>query len=189
MKGDIMRFLEHITKLAKEDKKTIVLPEAFDRRVVEAASMVLERDIADIILIGRESEVKETARGLDISRAQIIDPATYEGFEDFAQKLYELRKAKGMTLEQARETLKNPLYFGVMLVKANKADGMVAGAVYSTSDTLRPALQVLKTAPGVKLVSAFFIMDVPDCSYGHNGIFLYADSGLVENPDAEQLSK
>ena len=184
-----MRFLEHITKLAKEDKKTIVLPEAFDRRVVEAASMVLERDIADIILIGRESEVKETARGLDISRAQIIDPATYDGFEDFAQKLYELRKAKGMTLEQARETLKNPLYFGVMLVKENKADGMVAGAVHSTSDTLRPALQILKTAPGVKLVSAFFIMDVPDCSHGHNGIFLYADSGLVENPDAEQLSE
>ena len=102
-----MRFLEHITKLAKEDKKTIVLPEASDRRTVEAASMVL-KGIADVILVGQESVVKERP-GLDISRAQIIDPATYEGFEDFAQKLYELRKAKGMTLEQARETLKNPL--------------------------------------------------------------------------------
>lgn len=184
-----MGFLEQITQLAKSDKKTVVLPEAYDRRVVEAASLVLERGIADIILVGDESEVKETARGLDISKAQIIDPARYDGFEEFAQKLYELRKSKGMSLDQARGTLKNPLYFGVMLVKENKADGMVAGAVNSTSDTLRPALQILKTAPGVKLVSAFFIMDVPDCSYGHNGIFLYADSGLVENPDAEQLSE
>jgi phosphate acetyltransferase len=109
--------------------------------------------------------------------------------DEYANKLYELRKEKGMTLEQAYITLKNPLYFGIMMVKMGEADGMVAGAVHATSDTLRPALQILKTAKGTKLVSAFFIMVVPDCKYGENGVFAYGDSGLVENPDADQLSE
>lgn len=184
-----MSFLEQITQRAKLNKKTIVLPETEDRRVVEAASEIIRRGIANVILVGRESEINETAKGLDISGVRIIDPEKYDGFDEFVQKFYEMRKSKGITLDQARETMKNYLYFGVMLVKEDIADGMVAGAVNSTPDTLRPALQILKTAPGVKLVSAFFIMDVPNCSYGHNGTFLYADAGLVENPDAEQLSE
>jgi phosphate acetyltransferase len=118
-----------------------------------------------------------------------VDPLKSDKFEDYVNSFYELRKTKGMTLEKAREIMKDELYWGVMMVKKGDADGMVSGAVHSTADTLRPALQILKTAPGTKLVSAFFVMVVPDCEYGHNGIFVYADSGLVENPNAEELSE
>src|SRR5690554_1097934 len=189
MKGDSMDFLEQITQRATLDKKTVVLPETGDRRVLEAASLALKKGMANIILVGKEDEITDRAEGLDISGTRIIDPGNFDRFDYFAQKLYELRKAKGMTLDKARETLMNPLYFGVMLVKENMADGMVAGAANASSDTLKPALQILKTAPGTKLVSAFFIMDLPNRNYGHNGTFLYADCGLVESPDAEQLSE
>ena len=126
---------------------------------------------------------------LNIDGAIIENPLKSEKIDDYVNTLYELRKHKGMTIEKARETMKNPLYWGVMMVKKGEADGMVAGAVNSTANTLRPALQILKTAPNVKLVSAFFIMCVPNCEYGHNGTFLYADSGLVENPNSEELSE
>jgi phosphate acetyltransferase len=182
------KFLERISERAKADKKTIVLPESTDIRTIKAAAMVLERGIADIILVGREEKIKELACDLDISKAVIVNPETDERFEDYANTFFELRKHKGMTIEKARETMKDPLYLGVMMVKKGAADGMVAGAVNSTANTLRPALQILKTAPGTKLVSAFFIMAVPDCEYGEKGVFLYADSGLVENPNAEELS-
>jgi len=184
-----MGFLEQIIERAKADVKTIVLPESTDIRTIKAASMILEKGIANIVLIGNENDIKKLAGGLDISKAKIVDPLNSDKFEDYANTFYEMRKAKGVTLEQARETMKNPLYFGVMMVKKGEADGMVAGAVNSTANTLRPALQILKTAPGTKLVSAFFVMVVPDCEYGHNGTFIYADSGLVENPTAEELSE
>ena len=166
-----------------------MLPESNDIRVIKAASMVLERGIANVVLVGNEKSIKEVAAGIDISGAEIVDPENSDKADEYSNLFYELRKHKGITVEKAKEIMKDPLYWGVMMVKKGDADGMVAGAVYSTSDTLRPALQILKTAPGTKLVSAFFIMVVPDCEYGEKGTFLYADSGLVENPDADQLSK
>lgn len=183
------KFLDRISERAKSDKKTIVLPESTDIRVITAASMVMQRGIANIVLVGNEDKIKEQAGDLDLSGVQFVNPETSEKFEDYANSFYEMRKKKGMTPEKAEETMKNPLYWGVMMVKKGEADGMVAGAVNSTANTLRPALQILKTAPGTKLVSAFFIMAVPDCEYGENGVFLYADSGLVENPNADELSE
>lgn len=183
------QFLERITQRAKENKKTIVLPESTDIRTIKATAMVLEQDFANIVLVGEEDKINELKGDLDISRAIIVNPKTSEKFEDYAKAFYELRKHKGVTIEKAREIMQDPLYWGVMMVKMGEADGMVAGAVNSTANTLRPALQILKTAPDVKLVSAFFVMCVPDCEYGHNGTFIYADSGLVENPDAQELSE
>jgi len=184
-----MNFLEQTKQRAKCDIKTIVLPESTDIRTIKAASIILKEGIANIILVGNESDIKKLAGDLDISKAKIIDPLNFERTEDYVNAFYELRKAKGMTPEQAKETMKNPLFFGVMMVKKGEADGMVSGAINSTANTLRPALQILKAAPGAKLVSAFFVMVVPDCEYGHNGTFVYADSGLVENPNAEELSE
>jgi len=183
------KFLDRISERAKADKKTIVLPESNDIRTIKATAMILQQGIANVILVGDEAKIKELAGDLDISGATIVNPETSEKFDDYANTFYELRKNKGMTPEKARELMKDELYWGVMMVKKGEADGMVAGAVHSTADTLRPSLQILKTAPGTKLVSAFFIMVVPDCEYGQNGVFLYADSGLVENPDADQLSE
>lgn len=182
-------FIDKIKKIAAGDKKTIVLAEGEERRTVEAAHTVLKEGYAEIILLGNESKIKEIAAGLDISGAKIIDPRTSELTADFAAKLYELRKAKGMTEEQAAETIQNVLYFGCMLVKTGHADGMVAGAVNSTSNVMRSSLQVLKTAPGTKVVSAFFLMIVPNCEYGENGTFIFADSGLNEYPDEEKLAE
>ncbi|HEX9062250.1 MAG TPA: phosphate acetyltransferase [Clostridia bacterium] len=182
-------FLEQISKRAKENKKTIVLPESTDIRTIKAASIILEQGLANIVLIGNEQDINKLAGGLDISKAKIVDPESSEKFKEYVDTFYEMRKAKGMTPEKAQETMKNPLYYGVMMVKKGEADGMVAGAINSTANTLRPSLQILKTAPGAKLVSSFFIMVVPNCEYGHNGTFLYADSGLVENPNADELSE
>lgn len=184
-----MTFLENIIKRAREDIKTVVLPESYDIRTLKAAAMIQELAIADIILIGNEANIKKNAGGLDITKAKIIDPIYYDKFEDYVKTFYEIRKSKGMTFEGAKEIMKDPIHFSVMLVKKGEADGMVAGAINSTSDTLRPALQILKTAPGIKLVSSFFVMVIPDCEYGYNGTFVYADSGLVENPTAEDLAE
>jgi phosphate acetyltransferase len=184
-----MNFLEEICKKAKANIKTIVLPESTDIRTLQAASTISKEGIANIILIGNKEEVAKLGQDIDLFQTQIIDPSKYERFEQLAQNFYELRKSKGITLEQAKEKVKDPLYFGVMLVKEGIADGMVAGAINSTANTLRPALQILKTAPGIKLVSSFFVMDIPDCTFGLNGKFVFADCGLVENPDANQLSE
>ncbi|AEV69094.1 phosphate acetyltransferase [Acetivibrio clariflavus] len=184
-----MGFLEQIIERAKSDVKTIVLPESTDLRVLKAASMISEQGIADVVLVGDEAEIKKLAGDIDLSKVAIENPNTSSNFEKYAEAFCELRKSKGMTIEEARETMKNPLYYGVMMVKQGQADGMVAGAINSTANTLRPALQILKTAPGTKLVSAFFVMVVPNCEYGHNGVFVYGDCGLVENPDADQLSE
>lgn len=182
-------FIEAVKQKARQQRKKIVLPEASDPRVVKAASMVVEEDISDIVLIGNKDEILKSAFGLDISKAEIIDPLSFPRFEEYCKAFYELRKNKGVTIEQAREILKDPVFFGTMMVKMGEADGQVSGAIHSTSDTLRPALQIIKTAPNFKLVSAFFIMVVPDTSFGDHGVLLYADSGLVENPDPEQLSE
>ena len=183
-----MGFIDSIIAKASKDRKTIVLPETGDRRVLEAAAELTARGIAEIVLVGSPATIAEVGLGLDLSKAKIVDPATSPLFQDYADTYYQLRKEKGVTPEKAVETMKDTVFFGVMMVKKGQADGMVSGAAHSTADTLRPALQILKTAPGTKLVSSFFVMAVPDCAYGEQGTFLFSDCGLVENPDADQLS-
>lgn len=184
-----MGFIEKIKAQAKANVKTIVLPESFEPRTLKAAAQILAEGLARIVLIGSRADIEKEVAGLDLSAATFIDPQTYEGMDGLAEKLAELRKAKGMTKEQAAQLLlEKPLYLGVMLVKAGIADGMVAGAQNSTGDVMLPGLQILKTIPGVPLVSTFFVMVVPDCEYGNEGIFVFSDCGLVQNPDAPQLA-
>lgn len=186
-----MNFIDSIKEKAKSNIKTIILPESEDIRVLEAASKILEQGFANIILIGDEVEVNQKAleSNIDISNIQVINPKTSPKYEEYVNKFYELRKEKGMTIEEAKKTLLEPIYFGTMMMKENEADGLVSGACHSTANTLRPALQILKTAPNTKLVSAFFVMVVPNCEYGENGVFVFSDSGLVENPNADELSE
>jgi len=153
-----MNFIDQMKDRARKDIKKIVLPEAKDLRTLKATQIALKENYAKIVLIGNEEYLKEIAKenNLDISNAEIIDPLKSEKSKIYAEKLYELRKEKGMTLEKAEELVKDEVYFGMMMVKLEEADGLVSGAIHSTSDTLRPALQILKTAPDTKLVSAFF---------------------------------
>lgn len=184
-----MGFIDVIKERAKADKKTIVLPESMDRRTFEAAAAILKEDIANLVIIGTPEEVAKNSAGLDISKAVIIDPNTYEKTQEYIDLFVELRKAKGMTPEKAKETmLKDYAYYGCLMIKAGHADGLVSGACHSTADTLRPCLQIIKTKPGTKLVSAFFLMAVPDCEYGADGTFVFADAGLNQNPTPEELA-
>ena len=184
-----MSFIDVIKERARADKKTIVLPESMDRRTFEAAEQILKEDIANLIIIGTPEEVAENSKGFDISKATIIDPNTYEKTQEYIDLFVELRKAKGMTPEQAKATmLKDYAYYGCLMIKNGDADGLVSGACHSTADTLRPCLQIIKTKPGTKLVSAFFLMVVPNCEYGSNGTFVFADSGLNQNPSSEELA-
>ena len=183
-----MNFLEQICARAKADMKTIVLPESEDIRTIKAAAMVQERGIANIILVGDPEKIAALAGGLDISKCRIVNPAAYERFDDYVSAFYELRKAKGVTPEKAEAMMKDYVYFATMMVKMGEADGMVSGAAHSTADTVRPSLQILKTKPGTKMASAFVVMVVPNCEYGAEGVFVYADSGVVENPDSEGLA-
>ena len=179
-------FLNEIIKKAQSDKKTIVMAEGEDPRTLEAAEKVLERHIANIIIVGNEEEIKASGKNLD--GAQIMDPKNSDLHEEFTEALCEIRKSKGMTPEQASKLVEDNLYFGVMLIKTGKADGMVAGACHATSDVLRPSLQILKTAPGVKYVSSFFVMIVPNCEYGEKGSFIFSDCGLEPMPDVDKLA-
>ena len=182
-----MNFIESIKERAKKNVKTIVLPETMDERVLTAAHAVLKEKIANIILIGKKEDIDIAKYNLE--EATIIDPHTSSLTEEFTNTLYELRKEKGMTKEEAHDLLiTDYMYFACMLVKTKRADGVVSGACHSTSNTLRPALQIIKTAPNVALVSAFFLMVVPDCEYGEDGTFIFADSGLEQNPDSEKLA-
>ena len=184
-----MAFIDVLKDKARANKKTIVLPETEDRRTYEAAAQVLKEGIANVILIGTEEAVKKGGEGLDLTGAVVVDPATSDKTQAYIDKLVELRQKKGMTPEQAKEILLNQYpYYGVMMVKMGDADGMVSGACHSTADTLRPCLQILKTKPGTKLVSAFFLMEVPNCEFGENGTFVFADCGLNQNPNPEELA-
>ena len=183
-----MNFLEKIKETAKSQKKKIVLPEALERRTLDAAHAILKEEIADIVLVGNKEEILKAGEGLDLEKAEFIDPATYEAKEDFVNTFYEMRKKKGMTVEKAADIMLDPVFFGCMLVKKELADGMVAGAVHATADILRPALQIIKTAPGTKVVSTFFVMQVPGCDYGNNGTFVFADCALNIDPNAEELA-
>lgn len=184
-----MGFIERIKERAKVNKKTIVLPETADMRTLEAAHKILQEDIADIILVGSKMEIIGRAKGLDLSKARFVDPYDCDKLNDYVALLVELRKSKGVTPEAAKELLlTNVLYFGCIMVKAGDADGMVAGAVNSSANVLRAALQILKTAPDTKLVSAFFLVVVPDCDMGANGAFIFSDAGLNQSPDARELA-
>ncbi len=184
-----MGFIDVIKKRAGENKKTIVLPESFDKRTVEAASKIIKEGFANVVLVGDEAKIREVAPEWNLDGVEFINPETFDKFDEYVAALVELRKNKGMTEEEATKLLKeSELYFGVMLVKMGYCDGMVAGAVNSTANVLRPSLQILKTEPGTKLVSAFFVIVVPDCEYGSNGTFIFADSGLVQNPNEEELA-
>ncbi len=184
-----MSFIDVIKERAKSEKKKIVLPETGDPRTLEAADTVLREGIADIILVGNEEEILSRAEGLDLSKACFVDPNNCERLNTYIESLCEARKSKGLLPEDAKEILlSNPLFFGATMVRAGDADGMVAGAVNSSANVLRSALQVVKTAPGTRIVSAFFLMVVPDCELGANGTFVFADCGLNQNPNSEQLA-
>ena len=186
-----MDFLQKMKDTAKQDIKTIVLPEGSEPRTVKAVGTILQEGFANIVLLGKEEDVKAqaVAQGVDISGAKIVDPETSPEFDEYANNFYEMRKKKGMTPEEAKKMMANPLYYGVMMVEVGAADGMVSGAINSTANTLRPALQILKTAPDAKLVSSFMLELVPDCEYGEDGVFMFADISLEQDPDAEKLSE
>lgn len=184
-----MSFIQQIIQKAASNKKRIVLPESYDLRVLEAAVKVTQLGFAQIVLVGNEEKVKAFAPHLDFQGIEMVDPVNFAQKDDYVQTFYEMRKSKGVTLEQAEKTMLNEMFFGCMLVKKGFVDGMVAGAANTTANTLRPALQILKTAPGTKLVSGFFLMVVPDCVFGEQGTFVFADAGLNEEPDAEALSE
>ena len=186
-----MSFIESIKQRAMQNIKTIILPEAEDKRVLEAASKVIAQGFAKVILIGDKEQVEKDSKenNIDLSGVEIIDIKSSTKKQEYAQKLFELRQAKGMTEEEASKLIEEPIYFGMMMLKNGEADGLVSGAAHSTSNTLRPALQILKTAPNTKLVSAFFVMCVPNCEYGEHGTFIYGDSGLNQNPNADELSE
>ena len=175
-------FLDRMKALAKADKKTIVLPEGEDPRTIEAAKQIVAEDLADLVILGDPAEI-------DVDGVTVIDPATSEKRQAYADALYELRKAKGMTPEQAFETVADATYYGTMMIKCGDADGVVSGACHSTGNTIRPALQLLKTKSGIKNVSGFFLMEVPNCDMGENGLFVFADCAVMPEVDAEKMAE
>jgi len=184
-----MGFIDTIKARAKSDKKTIVLPESMDKRTFEAAEKILNEGIANLIIIGTPEQIAENGKGFDISGATIVNPLTDPNKQKYIDLFVELRKSKGLTAEDAKVTIeKDYMYYACLICKAGDADGAVSGACHSTANTIRPCLQIIKTKPGTKLVSAFFLMEVPDCEYGENGIFVFSDCGLNQNPTAEELA-
>jgi phosphate acetyltransferase len=180
-------FLDRIIERASADVQHIVLPEGGDVRTLEAAREIVDKKIAKVtVLISVDAAAKSP---ISLDGINLIDPAKSADLERYAQKLAELRSKKGLSIEDARKLVADELYYGVMMVYFDEADGMVAGAAHATSDVLRPCLQILKTAPGTKLVSAFFVIVVPNCDFGKNGAFIFADSGLVQHPTADELSE
>lgn len=187
-----MNLLEHIVARAKSDKQRIVLPEATEERTLRAADRVLADSIAELILIGNPDELKELAAKWDlhnIDKATIVDPLNNPKAEEYAELLAELRKKKGMTIEQARELVKNPLYLGCMIIKTEGADGQISGALSTTGDTLRPALQIIKCAPGVTCVSGAMLMLTHEHQYGDDGIIVMGDVAVTPVPTADQLAQ
>ena len=186
-----MDFIEKIKMQARKEIKTIVLPETEDIRVLKGAEIVLSEKTANIILLGNEDEIQKLAKdnNIKIDGCKIINPIDSDKLDYYAEELYNLRKNKGMTKEDAINILKtNSRYFATMMVKLEDADGYVSGASHPTSDTLKPVLQIIKGKPGIKTVSAFFIMCLPTNEFGEDGVFIYADSGMNENPTDEQLA-
>ena len=183
-----MAIIDKIKAKAKADIKHIVLPEGEEIRNVQAAVMIRDQGLAKLTLLGNPAKVKEVAAGADLTGIDIIDPADSDRAPLYAATLYDLRKAKGMTEEEAAKKVADPMYYGIMMVKLGDADGLVSGAIHSTGDMLRPALQVIKSKPGMKTVSSCFLMECPDKSFGDNGVMIFSDCGVNIDPDAEQLA-
>ena len=187
-----MNLLDHIVARAKSDKQRIVLPEATEERTLRAADKVLAEGVANIILIGNPAEINSLAEkwGLkNIDKATIIDPENNPKSEEYATLLAELRKKKGMTIEQARELVKDPLYLGCMIIKTGDADGQISGALSTTGETLRPALQIIKCAPGITCVSGAMLLITKEPQYGENGVLVVGDVAVTPMPDAQQLAQ
>lgn len=186
----MMDFVSKMKELAKSDVKSIVLPEGNEERNLKAAQIITEEKLASVVLVGSRTEIEEKAKalGVNLSGITIEDPATSEKTKTYAEALYELRKSKGMTLETAEKVIQDPMYFGTMMVKLDDAQGMVSGAVHTTGDLLRPGLQIIKTAPGISVVSSFFIMLLKDDKYGAEGQMLFADCAVNPNPNKDELA-
>ena len=185
-----MNFIDNVKAKARADVKTIVLPEGDEKRTVRAAAAIRDEGIAKPILLGKADAIKAAAagQGVDLAGIATADPATDGRAAVYAETLYELRKAKGVTLDDARRLVADPMYFGIMMVKCGDADGLVSGAVHTTGDMLRPALQIIKTKPGCKVVSSSFLMDCPNKALGHNGLLVYSDCVVMPCPTAEELA-
>ena len=186
-----MSMVEDIRKKAQSKLMTIVLPEGDEPRTVQAAKIIKDEGLAKPVLLGKLEAIKNTAKenGTDITGIEIIDPAESPKAKDYAAELYELRKAKGVTEEDAAKLVQDVMYYGIMMVKTGDADGLVSGAVHTTGDMLRPALQIIKTKPGIKVVSSSFLMDCPNKNLGHNGLLVYADCVVMPNPTADELAE
>jgi phosphate acetyltransferase len=184
-----MDLLSRIINQAKQNKQTIVLPEGKDQRIIEAARQLQIQNVADVIVLINEADTNDEITKLQNEGIKVIVIEQSDKLNSYSSMLFDLRKAKGMTKEEADKLVLNTVYYGVMMVKNKDADGMVAGAITSTGDVLRPALQILRTAQNVKLVSSFFLMDVPDAANLSNGVYAFSDCGLVVNPNAEELSE
>lgn len=187
-----MEIIERIVERAKSNRQRIVLPEATEERTLRAADKVLADGVADIILIGSSEEISRLAEewGLThIGKATIVNPLDSPKSEEYAALLAELRKNKGMTIEQARELVKNPLYYGCMIIKTGDADGQISGALSTTAETLRPALQIIKTKPGITCVSGAMLLITQQPQYGENGVLVVGDVAVTPVPDADQLAQ
>jgi phosphate acetyltransferase len=186
-----MTLLESLKAKAKANPKRIVLPEGEEPRTVKASVQILQEKLAQVVLVGNRAKIEAVAKeqGVDVANVSSVDPATSPKFEEYAQAYFEARQAKGVTMEQARKLIADTVFYGTMMVHKGEADGLVSGALHSTGDTIRPALQIIKTKPGINIVSSSFIMIVPDCDMGDKGMFVFADCAVMPSPTDAELAQ